>query len=371
MSRDFTPEQHFLVDLSQKNAIRNSVLTWTSTEGKEIRIDNHLAKDRYPEFSFLYERFDELYKKYADNEKVLKLFDRIEGSIKEAEDQTMNGSLPFTTKFDTIVQNWFEGKLDPNFYYHETNDDLFSEFIEGEIKAMEHKGHGMIVVLAGASGSGKDTLRNELEEQGYERLVTYTTRSPREGEQDGIDYNFVSPEWFKDKIEDGSIFEYRQFGDKYYGSMKQELDPQKDYVIVLDDTGVEDYQKAFGKDKVFAVLVEVSDDVRYKRAYDRQFPDGDPYPEDEGAFDAAWTERLVDDKARFSEEFIDRSINFRLDNEYALRDVVKTLKEAQTAYEGAAKPDKHYVVSESLESGKLSYEAAEKGRERHKSMTKE
>lgn len=232
---------------------------------------------------------------------------------------------------------------------------------EKEKFGMNHEGHGTIVVLAGASGSGKDTIRNALVEQGYERLVTSTTRSPRTGEQDGVDYYFKSMEDFEKGIADGSIFEYRKYesseGVKYYGSQKQELDPDKDYVIVLDDTGIEDYQKAYGKDKVFAVLAEVPDEIRYQRAYDRQFPEGNPYPEDEGVFDAEWCKRLADDKARFSEEFIGRAINFRLDNEYALDDVVKALRNAQNAYEQAVKPDKHYVVSETMKNGQLAYNA--------------
>lgn len=375
MSRDFTPEQLFLADYSQKNALRNSTITWESPQGDTIRVDNHLVKDRYPELSFLYDGFDELYKRYSDSDKVLDVLDKIEKSITEAEVECLSGELPFTTEFDTTVQAWFKGELDANFYYHEENDRLFSEFIEKQIEALEHKGHGTIIALAGASGSGKDTLRNALEELGYERIVTSTTRSPRPNEKDGIDYNFMSVDDFEKAIADGSVFEYRKYesshGTKYYGSQKQELDPNKDYVIVLDDTGIEDYQKAYGKENIFAVLVEVSEEVRFDRAFAREFPEKRADKEKVKAFNTEWEKRAKDDTLRLSSEFITNSINYRLDNEYLLDDVVKALKEAQGAYERTVKPNEHCVVSEKLESGKLVFDTFNRNEQKHRNVIKE
>lgn len=50
----------------------------------------------------------------------------------------------------------------------------------------------MTIILMGKAASGKDTLQKELVNQGFERVVTATTRQPREGEQDGVDYHFFS-----------------------------------------------------------------------------------------------------------------------------------------------------------------------------------
>lgn len=219
----------------------------------------------------------------------------------------------------------------------------------------EHKfwrnreGHGMIVALAGASASGKDTIRTELtEHRGYERIVTATTRAPRAGEKDGVDYHFMSVADFEKGIADGSIFEYRKYkssdGVKYYGSVKQELDPHKDYVIVLDDTGIEDYQKAYGKDKVFAVLVEVPRQTRHDRAFARAFPDGAASEAAKAEFEAEWLRRTADDDFRFSEAFIARAVNYRLNNDgIPFKDVVTELQKAQAEYERAAvqKAKKH------------------------------
>lgn len=374
MSRDLTPQELFLIDYQGHNKLRAATLEFVGEDGTKQRLDNHLAKDRYPELSFLYNGFDELYKKHSSDEKVLAVLDKLEEAIVGVEQETLNGELPFTTPFDETVRKWFNGELDEHFYYNDENDRLFEEFVKGEV-AKEAKeaarGFGTIVVLAGASGSGKDTLRNALVELGYERLVTYTTRSPREGEQDGVDYHFVSPEWFKSKIEDGSMFEYRKYesatGDKYYGSMKQELDSTKSYVIVLDDTGVQDYQKAYGQENIFAVLVDVDEHIRYERAFAREFPEErlkaleqDPalYEQKVAEFDMEWDNRKKNDNARFGADFRRNVINFKLDNEYQLEDVVAALRQAQGTYEGADREFGRVVIEETIEFGKLTYAPA-------------
>ena len=53
---------------------------------------------------------------------------------------------------------------------------------------MEHK----IVILCGKSSSGKDLIKNKLIKNGYKGIITNTTRPPREGEQNGIHYNFLT-----------------------------------------------------------------------------------------------------------------------------------------------------------------------------------
>lgn len=57
-----------------------------------------------------------------------------------------------------------------------------------------------LVIIVGASGTGKSTLQKNLEKGGYKKIITYTTRPPREGEQDGIDYHFVDDTTFEDMV---------------------------------------------------------------------------------------------------------------------------------------------------------------------------
>ena len=102
-------------------------------------------------------------------------------------------------------------------------------------KLKQHEKHpGMLIVLSGPSGVGKDTLLRRLEEDcpGIERCVTYTTREPRPGEAPGVDYNFVSAGEFRRMVEEGKFLEYAQVHLDLYGSP---LEP----VIRARESGIE------------------------------------------------------------------------------------------------------------------------------------
>ena len=80
---------------------------------------------------------------------------------------------------------------------------------------------GMLVVVSGPSGVGKSTVRKalfELDNQIFSYSVSMTTRKPREGEVEGVDYYFVSREEFEKRIEEDMFLEYAEFIGNYYGS---------------------------------------------------------------------------------------------------------------------------------------------------------
>lgn len=88
------------------------------------------------------------------------------------------------------------------------------------------------IMLAGITGAGKDTLLKNLltDEQysgDYYRIVTHTTRGPRdnqdEREEDGVDYHFVSEAALSDLLKDHQMVEVNQFGDKFYGTSTGEF----------------------------------------------------------------------------------------------------------------------------------------------------
>ena len=84
---------------------------------------------------------------------------------------------------------------------------------------------GKLFVLSGPSGSGKNTVYDAVRERipEIEHTISATTRSMREGEQDGVDYYFLSVEEFQDRIENGDFIEYVKYGENYYGTLKSEI----------------------------------------------------------------------------------------------------------------------------------------------------
>lgn len=84
---------------------------------------------------------------------------------------------------------------------------------------------GFVLILSGPSGSGKDTVINELLQRDPETMVSIsmTTRRPRPGEVDGVHYYFVTKEVFERAIREGEMLEYARYGDNYYGTPKGPL----------------------------------------------------------------------------------------------------------------------------------------------------
>ncbi|KAB2649002.1 MAG: guanylate kinase [Verrucomicrobiota bacterium] len=108
----------------------------------------------------------------------------------------------------------------------------------------------LLLILAGPAGSGKSTLCDRLVDQniGFSRVVTTTTRAPREGEINGIDYHFFSHEDFDTRIQKEEFLEWAWVhGHKKYGTLKSSvLDPLKngqDLVMSVDVQGVESFRK--------------------------------------------------------------------------------------------------------------------------------
>lgn len=85
--------------------------------------------------------------------------------------------------------------------------------------------HTYLVVIVGPTCSGKTTLAERfVAEKGYGKIVTTTTRDPREGEVDGVDYHFVSEEQFAAAVEAGEFLEHASFGSNLYGITRAALD---------------------------------------------------------------------------------------------------------------------------------------------------
>lgn len=93
---------------------------------------------------------------------------------------------------------------------------------------MSRKKTGMLIVLSGPSGVGKDSvLKLILKKRKDLRLsISYTTRLPRSGEVDGVDYHFVSKQEFEKLIDNGEMLEYATYCGNYYGTRSFEIDKE-------------------------------------------------------------------------------------------------------------------------------------------------
>lgn len=102
---------------------------------------------------------------------------------------------------------------------------------------------GLLIVISGPSGVGKGTVLKEVfkKDENLVYSVSCTTRQPRPGETDGIEYHFISVEKFKQNIADGKMLEYAQYCDNFYGTNAEYVEKQrelgKDVVLEIETQG--------------------------------------------------------------------------------------------------------------------------------------
>lgn len=111
---------------------------------------------------------------------------------------------------------------------------------------------GILVVISAPSGCGKDTIVNEIvKEMGDEASVSVsmTTREMRLGEEEGVNYYYVSVDQFKKNIENGEMLEYTRYGSNYYGTpvgpVKEKLREGKTVFLIIEVEGGENVKKVF------------------------------------------------------------------------------------------------------------------------------
>jgi len=117
----------------------------------------------------------------------------------------------------------------------------------------------VLVILAGPAGSGKSTLCDRLvaEDPSFSRVVTATTRAPREGERHGTHYHFLSAEEFTRRIEAGEFIEWAWVHQKNrYGTLAAAvhgpLAEGRSLVINIDVQGVDSFRAAAAADPALA-----------------------------------------------------------------------------------------------------------------------
>lgn len=162
---------------------------------------------------------------------------------------------------------------------------------------------GKIYYMMGKSSSGKDSLYKELRKAMPElRTVTlYTTRPAREGEQDGVEYHFVTDEALDAFEEEGRIIEERAYhtvqGIWRYATVDDgQINLEKaDYLVIGTLESYRRMRSFYGKEKLVPIYIEVEDGERLLRALRRE-------QEQEHPGYAEMCRRFLADTADFSEE---------------------------------------------------------------------
>lgn len=133
---------------------------------------------------------------------------------------------------------------------------------------------GKKLILVGVGASGKDFLRQNflLNNPTLKFGISCTTRSPRDGENNGVDYRFLSKEDFQDKISLGQMLQYANFGGEYYGTLREDF--EKCNLFIMSPDGIKQLSKE-DRIKCNIVWVKSDDDVIYKRLASRGMTNGE------------------------------------------------------------------------------------------------
>lgn len=120
-----------------------------------------------------------------------------------------------------------------------------------------------MILLVGPSASGKTEAAKCLRSRyGIVKVVTHTTRAPREGERDGVDYHYVSKEEFlKLKAEDAFV-ETTEYSGNYYGCSKAEIGESK--CVVVDPNGLKSFL-ALNDNRIVTFYLRAKEDTRRER----------------------------------------------------------------------------------------------------------
>lgn len=135
------------------------------------------------------------------------------------------------------------------------------------------QGEKYLFVVSGPSGTGKDTIVARLlaDHPEIHHTISATTRAPREGEQDGVNYYFVSKEDFKRKLQNDEIVEHTCYCGNYYGTLRSEIErhmrEKTPVILVIEVEGAGNIKRLYpGATTVFVLPPDIQELERRLRA---------------------------------------------------------------------------------------------------------
>jgi len=126
------------------------------------------------------------------------------------------------------------------------------------------------IILVGPTASGKNFIRSKFAERGFSFDVSYTTREPREGEEFGVDYNFISKNEFEKMIKDNAFYEWVEYNGNYYGTGLWEF--KHSDVFIMETDGIK-HLKPKHRKKSLVMFVNTPENVRIERMKERGWDD--------------------------------------------------------------------------------------------------
>ena len=147
-----------------------------------------------------------------------------------------------------------------------------------------------MIVLTGPSASGKtETAKYLMDHYGFNKVITCTSRTPRTGERQDVDYHFLTEEQFAEGIKNGEFLETAEYNGHMYGTKLADIGPDK--VVCVEPRGARSYREALG-DTMFCAYLDASEETRLKRMIEIR-KDGE----------RAARERIERDRIVYSDDF--------------------------------------------------------------------
>lgn len=125
------------------------------------------------------------------------------------------------------------------------------------------------IILVGPGASGKDFMRKRLEERGMTYAVSYTTRPPRPGEEDGKDYFFLSQGECQAMKDEDEFYEVIDFNGWSYGTTLKQF--YRDDVFIMTPSGLSHLSKE-DRAKSFVIFFDIDEEIRRQRLGERVMP---------------------------------------------------------------------------------------------------